>query len=448
MLRRNLEYSGVPSSLILAQLISILFYLNANIVTVGEPLGTALPLLAVYIVLSGAIFTFLLSQKVLFFRLHFFVFLVFLAWIALRVINDLGDLEYLKQITIATTGGVLLFFLAGAFFNMAYVRLQEETTKTAVHKFVLLTFLTLIIYLIVNLFSRMREDIFLIADLHGDADYQRSGNFLSISFIMVSAIFVSLMSSCSVINKKKLKLIFWFLVYSLSTLLALISSQLFGSNSATAVMMGIYILTVVTVLLMRNRKLQRLHADRSLAFPFSKQMLRLLYRFGIVTVTLLIIIFFVLVQQTNFDVTSTRLLGFGSNTNDSLTSRFDILILTGADQMGYAPLLGNMNVAYLVTGNTGTTLHSFFPFILANLGLLGLLISLSFFFLVFQQLFNLAKLDLRPERSVAHHLATFYFILILLFLLLFANLTVGVTWPVIWFAVGFISQPFGFRGRI
>lgn len=450
-MRHNHKYSGLPSVLILAQITIFIVYLYANVVNVGEA-GTALPLLAAYVGFSGLIFLLLFLQKNLFFRLHFFVFIVFIAWIALKVIFDLGDLEYLKQVTIATTSGILLFYLTGAFFGISYVRMQEEPRKTTSDKFIITAIFALSIYLLINLLSRIRTDVFLIADL--DGSYQRPGSFISISFIIVSVIFVSLLSNWNLMHKKKSKSLFWFLVYSVITIFVLINSQLFGSNSATAVVIGLYSLTVVTILLIRNRRLQRLHADGSLAWPLSSEMIRSLFKYCIVSVIWLFALLFFLVYGTNFDVSSTRFAGFhsgvgtGSGSIASLTSRFDILIQTGVDQISYAPFLGNMNVAFHVTGDAGKTLHSFFLFIFANLGLLGLLIIATFFYLIFRQLYNQAKLKSRPEGSFIYFLTTFYFILILLFLMLFANLSVGMTWPVIWFAVGFVSQPFGFRSKI
>lgn len=445
MPRRNFKYSGVPSTLILAQIAAILVYLNANIVNVGEG-GVALPLLAAYVGFSVLVFILLWSQKVLFIRLHFLLFMIFLAWIALRVIIDLGSLERLKAITIATTGGMFLFYLVGAFFNVAYTWLQNDFRKTAVPKVVLVGFLALTIYLFISLVSRMRDDIFLIADL--DGAYQRPGNFLSISFIIVSAMLVSFISAQTKNRNNRSGFLFWTLLYSAIAFLALISSQLVGSNSASAVLTCIFILTLITIMLLRKKKLRRLHAEGSLALPLSKNGLLGVVRGGFVAVMVLIAFLALLVQATNFDITSIRLLGFGAGTNTSLASRFDILIETGASQMGYAPLLGNMNVAYLTTGSAGRTLHTFFPYILANLGLVGLIISLTFFAMIFRQLYRSVKKDSVAGGSLNNAIVKLYFMYILLFLLLFANLAVGVTWAVMWFAVGFISQPFGFKARI
>lgn len=442
MLKHNLKYSSVPSALVFGQLAAILVYLNENIVNIGE-MGTALLLLATYFGLSCVIFIILWLQNAIYIRFHFLVFLFFVAWIALRVAIDLGDPHYLKAITLGTTGGILLFYLAGAFFNMTYVWLRVNSRMAAVHVFVIQIFLVLTLYLLINFFSRMRIDIFLIENL--DGSYQRPGNFLSISFIIASVIFTSLLSIWSRMNKGNIKIFFLFSMYSFIAIVLLVSSQLIGSNSATAVIMGTYVLTFIVLLLIRNKKIQRLHADGRLACSMSKYMMQSVFRSTIIVLTLFATLSLFLIWGTGFDILGINLFGFGSGELNSITSRFEILIQTGMAQMGHSPFFGNMNVAYLVTGIEGLHLHSFFLFIFSNLGLIGLLLAIIFFFLIFHQLYRSYKLELSPVGCRVNALMLLYFIFILLFLLLFANFTADVTWIVIWFVVGFISQPFGFK---
>lgn len=104
----------IQSIIILSQVVIILIYLNANTVNVGE-MGTDLSLLAAYFGLSGLFITFLCIQKKFIFRVHFFIFLLLLGWIVIRVWIDLGVVEEIKSITIGTTGGILTFYLAGGF---------------------------------------------------------------------------------------------------------------------------------------------------------------------------------------------------------------------------------------------------------------------------------------------------------------------------------------------
>jgi len=444
MLKKNFTLSGVPGILLLAQLLSILFYLNANIVNVGAA-GIALPVLASYVALSALIIFILLLQKTLFFRTHFMVFLIFLAWFAIKVHIDLGDLEQLKAMTIATSSGIFLFYLIGAFFSFSYSYLLREKISSAVPGFVVILFGFLLVYLLGDLIGRSRQDLFLISN--ADGLYQRPGNFLSISYILVSALLLLIGAKIRTCNKKRIFLYFWIAIYFLLTVMALVSAQLFGSNSATAVVSGVSILTIISLLLVSNQRFYQLHADGLLRLPLGRQTALGLVRYGMFGVAFLIILISFLIQFTNFDITNIRLLGFGSGYNISIESRVDIFKRTIYDQINYSPIFGNLRVDYL-TGNDGEDLHNFFPYIQANLGLIGTISILYLFVLIFRQLYRSIKKESPSDGSLVHALISFYFILILLFLLLFANLAVGATWAVMWFAVGFISQPFGFKSRL
>ncbi|POQ98366.1 hypothetical protein AU468_13505 [Alkalispirochaeta sphaeroplastigenens] len=430
--------------LLFCQPATLLLYLNRNIINVGE-FGIALPVLAAYMGLSLLVSAFLWLNQSLFVRFHFFAFLLLMVWIALRVIVDLGDLEHLKAISVATTGGMLLFYLTGSFFSIAYRDLLKAKNATIVIKLTVLLFLGLVILMFSSLLSRLRSDIFYITGV--DGAYQRPGNFLSISFIIFSSLVILLFAKDQRLFKKSLRFLFWLSIYSGTALLALISTQLFGSNSATAVITGVYIVTVIVLFLMGNKRLRSAHSRGLLALPMSKRTIRGALSYSGIGIVILLSSVCALIQITNFDITTIRLLGFGSGSNRSLSSRVEILLETGIAQMGYAPLLGNMNVAYLTTGNAGRTLHSFFPFVLANLGLVGLLVIITLFTMVFRQLYRSARRESVPEGSLTMSLIILYFILILTFLLIFSNLTVGVSWSVMWFTVGFFSQPFVFKKR-
>ena len=444
MLRLKLTYyhTGV---LVLTQVFALLAYLGANIVNVGE-MGVALPVLAAYMGISALIFAMLWFQQHLLIAIHFCIFLLLVLWIAVRVVIDLGDLEQLKAMTVATTGGILLFYLLGAFFGVSYFHISKYPKYTIVCSLVVLFFGGLMCFVLSNLLPRLREDIFYIAS--ANSAHQRPGNFLSISFIIVSAILLELSCGQAGCKSKALKLFFWIAVYSASAVTALVIAQLIGSNSATAVVGGIFILTLMCLLLMRSRWLHQNYADGKLALPLSKRVLQAAFGFVLIGSMMKFLLISGLVKITGFDISSSRLLGFGAGTNTSLSTRMEILVETGFDQLSYAPLLGNMNVAFLTTGDAGTTLHSFFLFVIANLGMVGLTLALVLFFIVFRRLFRNARKEDYAKGSLEHDLINLYFICVLLFLLVFANLTVGVTWPVLWFTLGFVSRPFRFESSM
>lgn len=443
---KRLKYSNSLSLLVIFQLVSFLAYLNANIVNVGE-MGTALPLLAVYVGFSAVIFFVLWLQRRLYIRFSLFFFLLLITWVATRVIIDLGDLEYLKQITVATTGGMLLFYLLGAFWGISYQNVLVSSEKRFFLKFSVCFFLCLMIWMLYIFSERLHPQLFYLLGV--DGSYQRSGNFLSISFIVVSFIYLTLVVQRIGSKVSGLGGFFWLFIYTSSTVMALVGSQLFGSNSATAVILGVYLITLVVSLILPRKGIWLSYLEQKLALPWSKRLVKHLSFMALVGLALFAGLLVLVIGVTDFDVTSLRLLGFGSGTNTSLLSRIEILLETGANQLGYAPFLGNMNVAYLTTGNAGLTLHSFFPYVMANLGLVGLLIVLALFVSVLLQLYHETK-QAKYTGLYAYQLnmVALYSIFLFLYVLFFANLSTGIEWPVLWFALGFVSKPFGFSERI
>ena len=440
-----LNKSRILSLFVVLQLTSFLFYLNVNIVNVGE-MGTALPLLVFYVGLSGVIFLALSLKRVLYIRVSLFIFLVFIIWVATRIIIDLGDMEYLKQITVATTGGILLFYLLGAFLGVSYQSALVQTGKNFFPKFLVFVFLCLMIWMLHNFSQRLHPQLFYLLEVNGA--YQRPGNFLSISFIVVSFFYLTFVLQRIEIKVGALSVFFWFSIYTSSALMALAGSQLFGSNSATAVVLGVYLITLVMTLILPLKVIWLSYLKQDLALPWSKLFIKNLILMALLGLLIFIGLMMLIITVTGFDITSSRVLGFGSGTNNSLLTRIEILLETGTDQLSYAPFLGNINVAYLTTGNSGLTLHSFFPYVMANLGLVGLMIVLLLFTSVLMQLYR----ESRRGRYTGLYgyqanMIAVYSVFVFLYILFFANLATGVSWAVLWFVLGFFSKPIGFRER-
>ena len=441
MIKLNFTSFTIPSVFSLAQLGAILFYLYENIVNVGNG-GTALPMLAAFFGISGVVFLYLCVTKSLILRQQFLVFLIFLFWIQVKVLIDLNDLEKLKSITFGTTGGILMFYLIGAFSAIAYVRLLENRGNAAGLDLIVLFSLALVIFMILSFGLRIRSDIFYISGV--DGDYQRPGNLLSIFFILTSAVFIG-STSKKVLKASKWEIMLWFLVYVVIAAAAIISSQMFGSNSASGVISGIFILTFPTAFLINNQTFNQTHFNNKSSSSILAQVVKRLLVFATISFVFLLITLGFIAAITGTDIMSIRLFGFGFRTNNSIVSRVEILSTTGFEQICNAPLFGNLKIGRVTAA--GYDLHNFFPYIQANFGLIGTILSVSLFFMIFQQLYKKLKILLRESCLVNNALITFYFAQILLFLLLFANATVTVSWAVLWFAVGFISQPFGFRER-
>lgn len=422
------------------QLVLLFSYLSMNIQNVGE-MGIALPLLAGFIAIAGLLIFNQLVRFTLAIRLHLFVFFLFIGWFALRVIVDLGDIERLKAITIATTGGVLLFFMLGSFSRQAIDKLTQANLNMFYPKLLLLLFFLASLAIFISFKTRLvRIDIFYIEGVQGG--YQRPGNFLIMLFIMASFIYLAL--AAHPLTKGFIRFAVWLGIYTLSLVLALISSQMIGSNAATANLLAIYMMTSVISLLALNRVIRNRFRQGRLALPLSKFFLKKLFVYSSAILFAVFCLFIIAIQITGFDLSKTRAFGFGSGTNNSVNSRFDILFETGLTQLGYAPYLGNINVAKLTGSEVGEYLHSFFPNVMAELGLVGLILVLLLLYLCFFMLLvNMKKVPFN-NNGFKDFIISFWLAFVLLWLVLYANISVEKSWPVMWFYLGFAVSVFVF----
>lgn len=439
----RLKYKNWLMLLALAQIAALLLYLNANVVNVGA-MGTALPILVAYVFLSILLFSFFWLQKSLYVRPHLFLFLSLIGWIAFRVVVDLGDLEYLKQITVATTGGMVLFYLLGAFLSVSMHSMLNFHVSSWLPKLVLVLFLTILCWTIYKFSQRMHPQLFYLTGV--DGNYQRSGNFLTISFIIVSFVFLIQTLEFTKKNTRNFGFLIWTSVYTLSAFIAIAASQLFGSNSATAIVSGMYLITLVMALSGIRRVLYFKYLRNELALPWSKALLIRLSLVSLLGSIFFIASLVVIVFAADFDLSSIRLLGFGTGANTSLISRIEILAEHGAIQAGYAPFWGNINVAYLTTGSSAKTLHSLFPHVLANLGVVGFSVIIALFLSVSLQLHR--EIKLKPALNVSSFkvkIISIYSFLVIVFIISFSSIATGFSWAVLWFSLGLISKPFGFR---
>lgn len=420
----------------ITQLFMLIFYLMLNIVNVGE-MGTALPLLVSFFILSTSIFFLQSLNKKITTPYHSVLFFLLLVWIALRVIIDLGDLYYLRQITIGTTGGMLLFYFIGMFSSKALKNVVLGQRKIILVKFFLLISLLATVWVFLNLEGRLLNNVDKYYIEGVDGGYQRPGNFLIIYFIVVS--FSYLIIALKLKIESNIRFLFWLLTFTLVFIISLVSSQLFGSNAATANLVAIYLITVVISFLAFNRKIRHAYLANNLMLPMSKKAFKSLVKYALISLGSVVVLGKIILQVTNFDLNQIRLLGFGSGENRSLTSRFDILVNTGVEQLSYSPFFGNINVAYLTTGYAELTLHSFIPNIIAELGIVGLLIVIFLFYYLFRKLIRQARVKTSSNESFEQAIISTWLIFIILFLFIYANLAVGKSWSVMWFVVGFIS---------
>lgn len=431
------------SILAFVQFLTLLAYLNVNILNVGES-GSALYLLLLNFFISIVLAVVIWNRSELFIHVNTLIFFLLVSWIALRVINDTGDVNNLKQVTIATTGGMLLFFFIGAFHGISYKKIIFCQRQFSVAKLILILYLFILIGISYEFSQRMRDNLFLIEGV--DGAYQRPGNFLSISFIISSYLYISIVLNSFYEKNVRISKFFWLVIYSVIAFTALITSQLFGSNSATAVTAGTYLVTLVISMVAVSGGFRSKYASDKLSLPWSKELMKSVIFLSIYGLVIFSSIVAGIIYLTGFDPSNLRLLGFGAGTNTSIESRIDILLESGVTQLSHSPIFGDYNVAFLTTGDSGRRLHSFLPFVMANLGLIGVALVFLYFASVFNQFIKESKIQNSDKvKSYQNSVIAIYGAFLIMFLFLFANIATGVSWAVLWFALGFATNPIGYK---
>lgn len=429
----NFQRGGFSQAVAVLQVLLLLSYFFLNIVNVGE-VGKALPLLIVFFILAVVGLFLQLWCGFLVIKLHFFVFLFFLAWLSFRVIIDFQNVERLKQVTVATTGGVLLFFLLGTFVRQALDRIIM-VDRLGLTKLLLIIFVLASALVFVSFQGRIldRSNIFYIEGV--DGGYQRPGNFMIVLFVISSFLYLSIAARFQ--TRKPMSLLCWLVFYSAGLLFNLINSQLIGSNAATLNVLVIYLMTVVFSLFVFNRSVRYGFLNDYLVLPFSNAVMNKIIKYSVFVSLLGVVAVVTFVQIAGFDLDKIRVLGFGTGENSSVNSRVKILKETGEDQMAYSPFLGDLDVARLKTGDAGNALHNFIPNVIAELGLVGLIIVMLLFVLILRSLLKTMKLSARDGHGFVLAMISFWLFFVYIFLFLYANFAVGKEWPVIWFFLGF-----------
>ena len=160
----------------------------------------------------------------------------------------------LKALLLATTGGIILFYILGSLVstNLLYIKEKILNSNEFLNIFNLFymafSFLFLILFLdtFTNLISNVRDDIFLIAD--SDGMYQRAGDFLTISFFIYSFTTAFFLFVNKYTKKGKLVNFMSFVLFGLYCLLTIggmILSQMIGSNNTLVNLGGLLFATTI-----------------------------------------------------------------------------------------------------------------------------------------------------------------------------------------------------------
>ncbi len=425
------------------KILILILYFVFNIVNIGD-FGTALPMLVIFFAISIIDLPLNLFRGNLVVKFLIFNFAVVVIWLSIRIIIDTHDFEYLKQLTIATTSGVVLFFLLGGLTRQVLSSVIN-LDKGKMAKLLVIMLIMSSVYLLIKFNDRLldRIDIFFIEG--ADEGYQRSGNFMIILFILNSFLHLSITARLNPIRKTNF--IFFLTIYSFNMIINLINSQMIGSNAATANIFAMYLMTIVLSFFSYKIDVRNKYIEKKLDLPLSIGVLKLYLKYSFIVIFFGFIAAILVVKITGFDLNKTRIFGFGAGENISLSSRFEILKETGMNQMGYCPIWGNVNVATIVTGDAGERLHNFIPNVIAELGVIGLIFILNLFALVIINLFNLIKKSDKDEIGFMEAILNSWLLFDFVFLFLYANIAVGKEWSVIWFFIGFSINLLGDKSK-
>jgi O-antigen ligase len=217
-----------------------------------------------------------------------------------------------------------------------------------------------------------------------------------------------------------------------------------GSNNATGVILGIYLISIVSITFSTNKK--SIYYIRIKKSFLSKKIILKYINIILKYIIILSIISLLLINIFNLPLDKIRLFGFGSSTLRSLNTRIEILRESFIDQISYSPILGNMNVALETTGDKGNYIHSFLLYIQSNLGLIGLIFAILLFGFVFRNMYKIINHNRKNKTIEA--LITAYKLYILIYIFIFANVTVSISWSVIWFSLGLLWPPVIIKNKI
>ena len=434
--------------LILGFIVLVLFdfYLKTNISGLNEG-SESLSVLVLSVFIGCVLFAWkIISSSSLFVKRSTGFLVLFFAYFVLRIIIDIGSLEQLKSYTVATSGGVIFFYSMGLLISLLLNQLTLARNSTSQRylkiftggAFVYLIFsFTTMFYVFSELAMRLRDDLFLIADL--DGTYQRAGNFLTISFLVNTTVYmrvIALNQQCKNGIYRFLKY-FIFLIYLSYTGLAVVVAQMIGSNNATVTILGLSVVFLITLLLIMPKKIKSYLNHHELSIK--KIILGRIGRRAVFLLVISIVALFVLIMSIanllGFDLLSTRLMGFGAGESSSINSRLDLLgnfIIQFSD----SPFLGNMNVAVETTGNSGSYVHSFMLSSLTHLGVLGSTLLLVYLGLAYKEIFSRAGKITLSNFLLPDNVYALYSLITISFLLLIATAATFITWSVAWFAMG------------
>lgn len=424
-------------------MVSIVLFLLANVRTTDSGVGYTYLLFGT--VCAGIL---ILTVENVLYDVHVYVsalyLLAFLGYFLFKLLLDVPDFAEIKALTIGTSGGLIFALLLGilvAVFAATIHELREMGFRDNVLATIFLLFCVLLFAdVLIAQLAYVREDLFLI-----DVDrrrYQRPGNFIIISTMIVSIV----LSSDRIWlpgARPILRVIGWInmVVYSTAIGILLITSQLIGSNTGFAVSIvigGATLLWCWRPTFLRTRWSGHILERRIVSLTMLRKSIpTFLWRAVVMTILLIVAVALVL-SFTQLEPEQFRIFGFaeGRFGGDSIASRLRILSNNFITQFAHSPVFGNMRADDLTTG-PGTYAHSLVS-LLSHLGIVGTLLFLAYVTRVFREIGSTETYLWSYFRNV--DIGMFRF-MVLGIIAAFALIATFFTWMPLWFALGVLCPP-------
>ncbi len=416
--------------------------------------GVATIFLIAFIVLSfsNLFIQFIIDYKTIVFRKVLFLTLFFFLFFSIKILIDLKNSSEFSSFTFGTTKGVITAYFIGVSMalNLQYLMRSFHSSKFYGNLVVLAVLLLFLFYsyelsnTIKVFLADLREDIFLISD--GKGKYQRPGILLIMSYTYLSVLFLIINYLCNPkFNYLRISvLIIINILYLLITIAIIVLSQIIGSNSAVLFVLVLFFPTFIFNLIgfLKQKKLSTIEEKtQKKKFLFGIKWSPIVKK-SFFALSLFSFIVAFAIQQSNFDITKTRLLGFGKGENNSVNSRVKIIQENFITHLTYNPIFGDFEVDRKTTGK-GTYVHSFIVTIQTHLGLFGLLMILLILYFLWNNLrYSNNYLGCNYINDFyLKRIFRIYLLILLTVFFLFSSLTTFLTWMPIWMVFALISTP-------
>lgn len=426
---------------------SLLLYLFTNIKLIDEG-SPALAVLAFSVMIGVFLLVLeIILKKNIYIKKSFFFLVLFLIYFIVNItLNRPNDL---KALLIATTGGIILFYILGSLVAMNLLYIKEKILKSNqflnMFNFFYIVFCLLFFVLFLDTFTTLianvRTDLFLLADLNGM--YQRPGAFLVISFFIYSFITAFFLFVNKYEKKSKFMTLMAFLLfvlYCLLTIGGMLLSQMIGSNNTLVNLSGLLFATSIFYIFINFTKSENLLSKIKLNIKkiFLSKLASKLFGSILISLFMVFVLLLGLINFFNIDLDKFRIFGFGTETN-AMTTRLE-LISNFFIHFDYNPIFGNMAVDTLTTGE-GTYIHSFVGSLLTHLGIVGFILFFIYLFVAIKEKLN------NHNNLFVNNLLSLYSLVVFVGIFAIASFGTFITWVPIWFLLGLIFPPIIFKNR-